>query len=134
MNASRKADREEMKQEIRASQEWIRGEIKSGQEEIRSIVNAWIADMKVDRLETIATHEETEAYTEKIQPDPRMMQSVAEHQEVPKEEAALMPVGGLRKRRRDWNLAAGCCQKPKGRIQASCESQERLTVTGRKIT
>jgi hypothetical protein len=63
-----------------------------------------------------------------------MMQSVEEHQEVPKEEAAMMPVGGLRKRRRDRNLAAGCSQNLQGRIQASCESGRRLTVAGRKMT
>jgi hypothetical protein len=45
-----------------------------------------------------------------------------------------MPVGGLRKRRRDRNLAAGLRQKPKWRIQASCESRSRLTVAGKKIT
>jgi hypothetical protein len=44
------------------------------------------------------------------------MQSVEEHQEIPEEEAALMPVGGLRKWRRDWNLATGLRQKPKRRI------------------
>jgi hypothetical protein len=63
-----------------------------------------------------------------------MMQSIGEHQEVPKEEAAVMPVGGLRKRRRNRNLAAEHHQKPKGRIQASCESQKRLTVASRKMT
>jgi hypothetical protein len=63
-----------------------------------------------------------------------MMQSVGEYQEVPKEEATVMPVGGLRKRRRDWNLAMGCRQKLKGRIQTSCGSQKRLTVAGRKMT
>jgi hypothetical protein len=72
--------------------------------------------------------------TEKIQPDPRMMQSVVEHQEVPKEDATVMPVGGLRKWYRNWNLTAGRHQKPKGRIQASCESRRRLTVAGRKTT
>jgi hypothetical protein len=61
----------------------------------------------------------TETDTEKIQLDPRIMQSVAELQEVPKEEAAVMPVGGLRKWRRDRNLAVGRHQKHKGRIQAS---------------
>jgi hypothetical protein len=59
---------------------------------------------------------------------------VEEHQEIPKEEAAVMPVGGLRKWRRDWNLAAGRRQKPKGRFQASCESRSRLTVAGKKMT
>jgi hypothetical protein len=62
------------------------------------------------------------------------MQSVEEHQEIPKEEDAVMPVGGLRKRRRDRNLAAGRLQKPKGRIQASCESRRRLTIAGEKMT
>jgi hypothetical protein len=75
-----------------------------------------------------------EAYTEKIQLDPRMMQFVAEHQEVPMKEATVMLVGGLRKQCRDQNLAAGRCQKQKGRIQASCQSLKRLTITSRKMT
>jgi hypothetical protein len=62
------------------------------------------------------------------------MQSVEEHQETPEEVAAVMPVGGLRKRRRDRNLAAGRLQKPKKRIQATCESRRKLTVAGKKIT
>jgi hypothetical protein len=68
--------------------------------------------------ETDACHEKREAYREKIQPNPRIMQSIAEHQEVPKEEAAVMPVGGLRKWRRGQNLPMGRHQKRKGRIQA----------------
>jgi hypothetical protein len=56
-------------------------------------------------------------------PDPGMMQSVEEHQEIPKEEAAVMPVKGLRKRRRDRNLAVGRHQKPKGRIQEEIDSR-----------
>jgi hypothetical protein len=70
----------------------------------------------------------------KTEPDPGKMQSVDEHQEIPEEDAAVMPVGGLKKRRRDWNLAAGRRQKPKGRIQANCESRRRLTVAGKKMT
>jgi flagellar basal body-associated protein FliL len=95
MNANRKPDQEERKAERKADREDLkemmeemmniklkemREEIKTGQEEIRSIVNAWIADMQIDRLETTACHEEMEAYTEKTQLDPKMMQSVAEHQ------------------------------------------------------
>jgi hypothetical protein len=63
-----------------------------------------------------------------------MMPSVGEHQEVPKEDAAVMPVGGLGKWRRDRNLASGRRQKPKGRIQASCESRRKSTVAGRNMT
>jgi hypothetical protein len=63
-----------------------------------------------------------------------MMQSIGEHQEVPKEEVAVMPVGGLRKRCRDRNLAARRRQKPKRRIRASRESQKTLTIAGRKVS
>jgi hypothetical protein len=70
----------------------------------------------------------------KTEPDPRMIQSIGEHQEVPKEEDTVMLVGELRKRCRDWNLVTGRCQKPTGRIQASSESRRRLTVTSRKMT
>jgi hypothetical protein len=70
----------------------------------------------------------------KTEPDPGKMQSVEEHQKIPKEEAAVMPVGELRKRGRDRNLAAGRRQKPKRRIHASCESKRRLAVAGKKMT
>jgi hypothetical protein len=66
--------------------------------------------------------------------NPEEMECDSEHREVPKEEAEAMSVGGLRKRRRDRNLAAGRCQKPKERIQASCESRKRLNVAGRRMT
>jgi hypothetical protein len=59
-----------------------------------------------------------------------MTQSVEEHQEVPKEEAAVMTVGGLRKRHMDQNLAVSHHQKPGGRIQASLASQKRLAFAG----
>jgi hypothetical protein len=81
------------------------------------------------RSETTPSQESTET-----KPDPGMMQSVEEHQEIPKEDAAVMPVGGLRKRHRDRNLAAGRHRKPKRRIQATCESRRRLIVAGKKIT
>jgi hypothetical protein len=88
-----------------------------------------IHSLKECRSETAASQEVTET-----DPDPGTMQSVEEHQEIPKEEAAVMPVGGLRKRRRDRNLATRRRQKPKGRIRASCESRSRLTFAGKKMT
>jgi hypothetical protein len=45
-----------------------------------------------------------------------------------------MPVRGLRKQRGDWNLTAGWHQKPKERIQASCESRKSLTAGSRRMT
>jgi hypothetical protein len=81
-----------------------------------SIVDAWITDIKDGQKETTACHEATETDTEKIEPYPGMMQSVGEHQDVPKEEAAVMLVRGLRKWSRDQNLGAEHHKKPKGRI------------------
>jgi hypothetical protein len=59
--------------------------------------------------------DETTTYQEatETEPDPGMMQSVEEHQDIPKEDAAVMPVGGPRKRRRVWNLTAERRQKRK---------------------
>jgi hypothetical protein len=62
------------------------------------------------------------------------VQSVLKHPEVPNEKAAVMPVGRLRKQRRDQNLAAERHQKTKRKIQASCESRKRLTIGGRRMT
>jgi hypothetical protein len=59
-----------------------------------------------------------------------MMQSVEKSQEVLKKETKDMPVGRLRKRRRDRNLAALRHQKAKGRSQSRCESTKSVTVAG----
>jgi hypothetical protein len=63
------------------------------------------ADIKACQ-KTNAGHEQTEVDTDKIEPDSGMMQSIGAHQEIPKGEAAVMPVGGLRKRRRVKKLPA----------------------------
>jgi hypothetical protein len=89
-------------------------------------------DMKICK-ETTACHEATKADIEKIEPDPGMMQYIGEHQEVPKGEAAVMPVGGLRKRRRGRYLAAERHQKTKERTRGYCGSRKRLTVAGRRM-
>jgi hypothetical protein len=88
-----------------------------------------VQSQKTCRSETASSQEAT-----KTKPDPGMMQSAEEHQDIPKEDAAVMPVGGLRKRRRDRNLAAGRRQKPKKRIRASCESKRRSATACKKIT
>jgi hypothetical protein len=128
MEADRKTNREEMKAAIQSIWSERDETIQQRVENIMTCVNH-----KTESLQK-ACHKETETYTEKIQPNPRMMQSVAEHQEVPKEEATVMLVRGLRKWHGDWNLATGRHQKPKGRIQANCESRKRLTVASRRMT
>jgi hypothetical protein len=119
----------------------MREDIKSGQAEMRSIVGAFqekmdqcAASRRDDQKETVSFQETTEAHLECEEQTSVTMEFEEEHQVAPKEEAAVMPVGGLRKRRRDRNLAAGPRQEPKGRIQENSESRRRLTVAGRKRT
>jgi hypothetical protein len=112
----------------------IREEIKSGQAEMRSIVTAWMADTKNGRKETMACQGKMEVCLECEEPTSVTMKSEAEHWGgVPKKEAAVMPVGGLRKGCRDRNLAAKCRQKPKEGNQRSCESWKRLTIASRRM-
>jgi hypothetical protein len=63
--------------------------------------------------EMTACHEATEADAEKIEPNPGMMYSVSEHEEVTKEDAIVKPVKGRKKQHRGQKLAAGQCGEPK---------------------
>jgi hypothetical protein len=49
-------------------------------------------NMRAWQEETTACQEEMEADAEKMEPDSEMMQSVVEHQEVPIQDATVMPV------------------------------------------
>jgi hypothetical protein len=68
----------------------------------------------------------------KIEPDPEMMQSMEEHQAVPREEAAVTPVKGLKKQRRVQKLAVDRHQELKERNRGYCGSRKRVTVAGRR--
>jgi hypothetical protein len=76
----------------------------------------------------------TEADTEETEPDPGMMQSTEEHQEIPKGEAAVMLVGEPRKRRRVRNLAAEHYQKRKERTRENRGSRRKSAAAGRKVS
>jgi hypothetical protein len=107
------------------------------------------AEMKADRK---AYHEEvmamldaqyerrmaclgkTEADTGKTEPDPGMMQSTEEHQDIPKGEAAVMPVGEPKKRRWVCNLAAERRQKMKKRTRGSRGSRRKSSAACRKVS
>jgi hypothetical protein len=84
--------------------------------------------------ETTVCHEATEADMEKIGPESGMMQSVAEHQEVPREDAAVMPVRGLRKQRRGRKQAAGRREEPEKLNRGMCGSREKLAAACRKVS
>jgi hypothetical protein len=99
MNAKMDSNQAEMRSTVCA----IRSELK---ENIQSEMRAVIQSVRSELDETTACNEATET-----KPDSGMMQYIEEHQEIPKGDAAVMPVGEVRKRHRVQILAAERCQK-----------------------
>jgi hypothetical protein len=149
------ANLKDLKEDIKYGQE----EIRSIFEAIKPKIHTWIANIRDDRKErtscqettdahleceeptpldtqacqeTIDCHEATEADMEKIEPDPEMMQSLGEHQEVPKEDARVNPVKGRKKQHTGQKLAAGRCGEPGGLTRGNCESWRNLAAACKK--
>jgi hypothetical protein len=99
-------------------------------EKMEEIMEAFLTKIDAIRQKTTTYNE----VTEKTEPDPDMMQSAEEHQDIPNEVAAFMPVRGLRKWRRVWKLAAERRQKPKEGTQGYCGSWRRVTVAGKRTS
>jgi hypothetical protein len=117
MEADRKSD-QGLKGIMNATQERLdvslmdlKGEIKSGQAEMRSILCTFRPQFK----EPIQCHMraaiQSGSELDETTPDAGKMQSIEEHQVIPKGEAAVMPLGEPRKRRRVRNLASERRQK-----------------------
>jgi hypothetical protein len=74
-------------------------------------VKAGREDMKAGREEMMVIfgghREGTKSDPEQTEPSPEMMHSLGEQQEVPREEAAVIPVRGRKRRHRDRKQAAG---------------------------
>jgi hypothetical protein len=86
---------------------------------------------KIDlMMATWNTH--TEAM--KVEQDPETMRSVEEHQEIPSEDVAVMPVKGLRKQRRVLNPAAHSSQKKKDGTRRDFGSRRKSEVACRKVS
>jgi hypothetical protein len=100
--------------------------IKAYHEEMMTMVDAYHERM-------MACLRKTEADT-KTEPDPGMMQSTEEHEEIPKGEAAVMQVGEPRKRRRVWSLAAERRQKRKERTRGNRGSRRKSAAACRKVS
>jgi hypothetical protein len=75
---------------------------------------------------------ETDANTEEI--DPGMMQSVEEHQDVLTEDVTVMPVKGLKKRRRGRKSTAGRRGEPKKLNRGNCGSRKKLAAACSKVS
>jgi hypothetical protein len=96
---------------------------------MRSIFDAWLTELNVGRKETTACQEATETKT-----NPGMIQSIEEHQEIPKGEAAGKPVRVPRKRSRVRNMAAEGRQKRKERTRGNRGSRRKLSVACSKVS
>jgi hypothetical protein len=77
----------------------------------RKQMDAWVRDINGTRGEKMACQGKAEAHLEGEEPTSVDMEPEAAHGEVPREDAAVMPVGEPKKRRRDRNLDARCLRK-----------------------
>jgi uncharacterized protein with HEPN domain len=116
----------------------VDAKMRSMQAELKSAIK----DLKINGEETMACQEKTEARLEIEKPTSEdMTPEVAHRQEVPLEDAVVMPVGEPRKRRRDRpHLAAGRRQKKeqkrtqkKDGCQKNLVAARRAAVAWRKI-
>jgi hypothetical protein len=71
--------------------------------------------------------------TKKTEQNPEMMQSAEEHQDVPSEDIAVMPVKGLKKWRRGRKSTAGRRGEPKELNRGNCRSRKKLAAACRKV-
>jgi hypothetical protein len=141
--ANAKARQEEIAR-MQENTQATREEIKSGHAEMRSIICAFRSELKEiiqcemkaaiqyvwsELDETTTCREETET-----EPNPGIMKFTEEHQENPKGKAAVMAVGGPRKRCRVRNLAAERRQKRKERTRRYRGSRRKLAAACRKVS
>jgi hypothetical protein len=77
---------------------------------IQREMNAVIQSIRSELDETTACREATET-----EPDPGMMQSIEDHQEITNGEVAVMPVGGRRMRSRVCGLGCGAPPEKEGK-------------------
>jgi hypothetical protein len=137
LNAKADGKQEEMlarmREDIKSSQAEMRSTVCAMRSELEETIQremrAVIQPIRSELDETTACNKATET-----DPDPRMMQSIEEHQEIPKGEAAVTPVGGLRKWCRVRNLAAFRCQKMRERTQGKTGSRRNSAATCRKVS
>jgi hypothetical protein len=110
-----------------ANQEEIIVKMDTHQESMRASINAW-------RKETTACQEAMEACLDSKEPTSLEVVSEVEHEEVPKEEAAVKTVGALKKRHLDRHLAIGHRGQPKKQTQGNGGSWKKLAIICRKMT
>jgi hypothetical protein len=94
------ANLKEIKENIKPNQaemKAMQAETDATLKEINAGQDAWMEEMKADR-------EAMEAYPENMEGSPEDTESIAVHEDIPKEEAAVQPVRALKKRHGDRRL------------------------------
>jgi hypothetical protein len=128
-----------MREDMKAEREQRKAKREADQEQRKRVMEEMLAKMDANLAKSNTHNEMITAYLGKtdatdLKANPEERQSVGEHQEVLKEEAAIMPVGEPRKRRRNRNLAVERRQKPKERTRGYCGSRNRVTIADRKVS
>jgi hypothetical protein len=82
----------------------------------------------------MACQEKTEVRLEEEKPASRELKPAVADEEVPREDAAVMPVGGLRKQCRGQKQATGRREQPKKLHRGICGSREKLAAACRKMS
>jgi hypothetical protein len=130
VKATPDADREERKtceKEMMAWLEKLHAETATIRAETKAIRER-MAKLNAHHERTLGHREATET-----EPDPEMMQSAEEHQEIPNEDASVMPVGEPRKWLRVQNLAAERRLKRKKRTRGNRGSRRKSAFARRKV-
>jgi hypothetical protein len=129
-------DREDLK-EMREEIKFCLAEMRSTvcamwsklKETIQHGIKVVIQPIQAGLDETTVCNEATET-----EADSGMMQSIEEQQDIPKEDAAVMPVGELKRLRRICNLAVECCQKRKERTWGFCGSRRKSAAACKRVS
>jgi hypothetical protein len=106
----------------------------SGQVEMRSVINAWIADVKVYRKETMSCQATMAACLDSKELNPEDMGCEVEHLEVSTEEAVVKSSGTMKKRKRGRHQRAGRRGEPKEQTRVDSGSLRRSAATCRKVS
>jgi hypothetical protein len=136
MKTDRKADQARMEVKIDANRQRDRENLKGMVEEMNAKVDGNQPEMRSTVCAIRSELDETTACNGATEtgPNPGMMQSKEEHQEIPKGEAVVMPAGGSRKRRRVCNLAAERRQKRKERTWGKSGFRRKSAAACRKVS
>jgi uncharacterized coiled-coil DUF342 family protein len=102
--------------------------IQDNEKEYNKKIEAFLQETKSWREEMTACQEERDTCLESKEPPSVQIESIAVHQEVPKEGAVVNTVRALKKRHGDRHLPVEHPRKPKKWTQGDGGSQEKLTV------